>query len=403
LKILQINTSVNASAPGRIASEIGKVLLENGHESIIAYGRDSREHFSSLIKIGDRKDFLMHVLYTRVFDRHGYGSKSSTQKAVDQIKKINPDLIHLHNIHGYYINIEILFNYLKESKKTVVWTLHDCWPFTGHCSYFDRASCERWQNECHNCPLKNGYPSSWILDNSRNNYRRKKELFTGIYDLTIVTPSEWLASHVRQSFLNEYPVRVINNGVDLNVFKPVDPSVAREKYGLSGKHIILGVANIWSRRKGFEDFIKLRTLLDPNIKIILVGLNNKQIHALPNGIQGLFRTEEVTDLAALYSAADVFVNPTLIDNFPTVNLESLACGTPVITYKTGGSPETIDNETGIVVPKGDLESLKTAILEMLKRRNKAILVSCRSRAESLFDSRLRYLDYLKLYEQLKCC
>lgn len=401
MQILQVNTSANTSAPGRIASEIGKVLIDHGHQSIIVYGRDSREHTSSVIKIGGRKDFLIHVVNTRIFDRHGFGSKASTEKAINQIRKIDPDLIHLHNLHGYYINIEVLFNFLKESKKTVVWTLHDCWPFTGHCSYFDRVGCKRWQIECHKCPLKNGYPASWFFDNSKNNFRQKKAIFTGLDDLTIVSPSEWLASLIKQSFLNEYPVRVINNGIDLAVFKPVAPSIAREKYGLSGKHIILGVANIWSTRKGLDDFIKLRTLVGSDIEIVLVGLSTRQIQDMPIGIRGLTRTEDITDLAALYSAADVFVNPTLVDNFPTVNLEALACGTPVITYKTGGCPEAVDDHTGIVVARGDIESLKTAILEMLKMRNETILNNCRSRAERFFDSRLRYLDYLKLYEQLK--
>lgn len=401
MKILQVNTSVNTSAPGRIASEIGKVLIDQGHQSIIAYGRDNREHTSAVIKIGGMRNFLIHVINTRIFDKHGFGPKVSTEKAINQIKKIDPDLIHLHNLHGYYINIEVLFNFLKESKKPIVWTLHDCWPFTGHCSYFDRVSCSRWQSECHNCPLKNGYPASWLFDNSRGNFRRKKAIFTGLDDLTIVSPSEWLAAHIKQSFLKKYPVRVINNGVDLAVFKPVVPSIAREKFGLSGRHIILGVANIWSTRKGLDDFIKLRTLLGSDIEIVLVGLSKSQIQNLPIGIRGLTRTEEITDLAALYSAADVFVNPTLVDNFPTVNLEALACGTPVITYKTGGSPEAIDDHTGIVVTRGDINSLKTAILQMLKVRNAAILINCRARAVRFFDSRSRFLDYLKLYEQLK--
>lgn len=403
MKILQINTSVNTSAPGRIASAIGCLLIDKGHESFIAYGRSSREKESTVIKIGNSKDLIGHLIYTRVFDRHGFGSIRATKRFVNQLIELNPDIIHLHNIHGYFIHIGVLFSYLKKVGKPIVWTFHDCWPFTGHCSYFDRADCLRWQSECFECPLKYGYPASWFIDNSRSNFLKKKELFTGLNDINLVSPSNWLAKHLTNSFLQQYAIKVINNGVDIGKFKPVHPNYARDKYILSGKNIILGVANIWSKRKGYDDFMKLRTILDPGIEIVLVGLNSGQIRNLPQGIRGISRTECVEDLVALYSAADVFVNPTWIDNFPTVNLEALACGTPVVTYDTGGSPESIDDKTGIVVPKGDVFGLKTAIMSILLKDRKGLARDCRSRAERRYNSLTQYSEYLKLYESLTSC
>jgi len=401
VKVLQINTSINVSAPGRIASEIGDVLLDNGHESFVAYGRICRQTRSSAIKIGSNKDLLLHVFNSRLVDRHGFSSEKATVRFIDHVKEIDPDLIHLHNLHGYYIHVGVLFKYLKESNKPVVWTFHDCWPFTGHCSYFDRANCSRWQSECFKCPLKRGYPASWFLDNSTRNYILKKETFGGLNNLTLVSPSDWLSKHLANSFLKQYPVKIINNGLDLEKFKPFDPTSARNKWNLSGKHIILGVANIWSSRKGFDDFIKLRTLLDSQIEIVLVGLTPRHIKNLPTGIRGICRTDSIEDLSSLYSAADVFVNPTWIDNFPTVNLEALACGTPVVTYDTGGSVESIDNETGRFVPKGDVLLLKTSIVKLISEDRHTLRTSCRNRAEKLYDAKSRYCEYLTLYEQLK--
>ncbi len=397
MRILQINTSANTSAPGRIASEIGYLLMDNGHESFIAYGRTSREEKSSVIKITNIKDISFHILYTRLFDRHGFGSKKATERFINRIMEINPDVIHLHNLHGYYIHIGVLFGYLKKAEKPVIWTLHDCWPFTGHCSYFDRVDCIRWQSECFDCPLIRGYPASWLIDNSRRNFQNKKELFSSLNNINLVSPSNWLAKHLTNSFLGQYPIKIINNGVDIGKFKPIDPNYARDKFKLKGQYIILGVANIWSKRKGYDDFIKLRALLDPEIEIMLVGLSPGQIRNLSHGIRGISRTESIADLVALYSSADIFVNPTWVDNFPTVNLEALACGTPVVTYNTGGSPESIDNTTGIVVPKGDIPGLNTAIMDLLSKDRKVISIECRNRVERLYNSVSRYSDYLKLY------
>jgi len=398
MTILQVNSVVNTGSTGRIAEEIGQLAIDNGWQSHIAYGRKARSSKSELIRIGSKLDINIHVLQTRLFDRHGFGSKRATHNFVASIKKINPDIIHLHNIHGYYLNVEVLFDYLKQAGKPIVWTLHDCWAFTGHCSHFDEANCYKWQSKCFECPQIKQYPKSWFFDNSETNYAKKKELFSGVKNLTIVTPSNWLATQVKNSFLKEYPLKVIHNGVDLNVFSPKNNAAQLENYPLINKPYVIGVASVWTKSKGLFDFIKLRKLLPPELQIVLVGLNKKQINELPQGIIGIRRTENVFELASLYNGASVFVNPTYSDTFPTTNIESLSCGTPVATYKTGGSPEVMDEHTGRVVEKGDIIGLAETIKAISQKGKNHFELNCRKRAEKLYNKNDRYADYINLYK-----
>ena len=305
----------------------------------------------------------------------------------------------MHNVHGYYINIELLFNFLKEYNKPIVWTLHGCWAFTGHCAYFDYANCYKWETHCQKCPEKKSYPTSIFLDNSYDNFEKKKELFTGLKNMTLVTPSQWLAKLVKRSFLKEYPVIVINNGIDLNVFKPT-PSAFRKKYDLENKFIILGVAYKWERRKGLDYFIELSKMLREKEAIVLVGLSKKQIKDLPKNIVGITRTNSTKELAEIYTASDIFFNPTLEDNFPTTNLEALACGTPVITFNTGGSIEAIDNSTGYIVEKGDLQKVKKIIQKMEKEGKDTYSKHCIARANNYYDKNKKFQEYIELYEKL---
>jgi len=383
-----------------MAEGIGIAAIENGFESYIAAAYTNRPSQSIVIKIGGNLDRKLHGLKTRLCDRHGFGSKRATKKLISSITEIKPDIIHMHNIHGYYLNIDILFTFLKKSSIPVVWTLHDCWPFTGHCSYFDAVNCMKWQTECHHCPNRNGYPKSWFVDNSRANFHKKKELFNGIENLTIVVPSKWLSEHVKFSFLKSYPVLTIYNGVDIDVFRPLESETIRQKYGITGNKIVLGVASVWDWRKGLNDFFSLRDLLGNSAQIVLVGLSSKQIKVLSDQIIGIKRTENISDLAAFYSAATVFINPTYVDNFPTTNIEALACGTPVVTYNTGGSPEALDNKTGIVVKKGDLKQLFSAVQIILENGKEYYTKACRKRAEEHFSSKNRYMDYLNLYKEI---
>ena len=398
MKVLQINTTVNTTSTGRIAEEIGQMLQQHGHESYIAYKKvGPAGSTSKLIPFGSKIDVYLHGLKTRIFDRHGFGSGRATRQLIEKIDEINPDLIGLHNLHGYYLNIEVLFNYLKEIQKPVVWTLHDCWPFTGHCSFFDYVSCEKWKTECHDCPLSDKYPASWFMDRSRQNFQQKKALFNGLDNLTIVTPSHWLAMLVKQSFLSDYSVEVIHNGIDLEQFRSVNTSDVITQYNLAGKKVLLGVASIWDRRKGLKYFIELGKLLDNSFRIILIGLSEDKSRDLPKNIIAIPRTEDIDELVSFYSVADVFVNPTLVDNFPTTNLEALACGTPVITFDTGGSPEAISGETGSVVEKEDSEELYQSIQNFFKNGITIDSDDCRERCVQLFNKKERYKDYLDLY------
>lgn len=400
MKILQINTTINSGSTGKIAEDIGKLLIKNGHTSYIAFGRGNRPSESIKIKIGSQLSIYWHWLITAFFDKHGFGSKKASFELIKQIEKIKPDIIGLHNIHGYFLNMEILFKYLQKSNIPVVWTLHDCWAFTGHCTFFDSVNCEKWKLQCHQCPKTKFYPSSYLFDNSKKNYSIKKTLFN-LLDIHLITPSNWLNGLVKQSFLN-HSVNTIYNGIDLSIFKineKTNTSIIKEQF--NNKSVILGVASIWDKRKGLDDFIALSQILDRNkFQIILIGLSKDQITNLPPQLIGIERTENIQQLADYYNLTDVFINPTWQDNFPTTNIEALACGTPVITYKTGGSPEAIDENTGIVVNKGDIKGLEQAIHVIIKNGKSFYQDNCRKRAELLFDKNERYLDYIKLFESI---
>ena len=391
MKVLQINKSSGIWSTGKIASNIGEKLIELGHESYIGFGRDFAINESTNIRIGTKADNYIHAFYSILFDKQGFGSKRATKAFVKKVEEINPDIIHLHNLHGYYLNLEVLFKYLQQANKPVVWTLHDCWAFTGHCVHFDYIGCDRWKRGCGDCPQKS-YPPS-IIDDSEKNFIKKKQLFTGIKNMIIVTPSRWLGNLVKQSFLGKYPVKVINNGIDLSIFKPIESNF-REKNNLKDKFIILGVASSWSRRKGFDYFIELSKKIKADEIIVMVGLTKKQKDQLPENIIGITRTNDIKELVEIYSAADVFVNPTLEDNFPTTNLEALACGTPVITFNTGGSVESIDDSCGVVVEKGDIDELIKAI--NIIKRNTPDKDYCINKAKK-FDKNDRFNEYIELY------
>ncbi len=401
-KVLFINTSVNSGSTGRIAEEIGQTAIENGYHCYFGYGRLGRNSKLEKIRIGNDIDIKLHGLESILFDNHGFASRNATIKFIQEIERINPDIINIHNIHGYYMNVEILFEYLASTGIPVVWTFHDCWPFTGHCSFFDRYHCEKWKSGCYDCPNSKGYPKSLFLDRSKSNYKRKKELFNKPQNITIIPVCHWMENNVKQSFLKDYPTQVIYNGVDIDVFKPSieKNDEIKKKTGIAtNQKVILGVASIWDQRKGLDDFVKLRELLDNSYSIVLVGLSEKQIKNLPEGIIGIRRTENVHQLAELYSMADVFVNPTYIDNFPNTNIEALACGTPVVVYRTGGCPEAVDDKSGFVVNQGDIYMLKSTV-EFVSNNKLMYSAACRERVIRLYNKHDRYNDYVSLFDNL---
>lgn len=425
MKVLMINSVCGIGSTGRICTDLAQEFERTGHEVKIAYGRDENvpEKFRKYaVQIGTAMDVKLHGVLTRIFDAHGFGSKKATKNFLEWAEEYKPDLLWLHNIHGYYINIEMLFSWIKKHPEMEVkWTLHDCWAFTGHCAYFTMANCDKWKTHCEQCPQREKYPTSKGFDNSKRNFRRKRSAFTGVRNMTLITPSQWLSNLVKQSYLSEYPVEVLYNKIDKTVFKPT-PSEFRKRYGLENKKVILGVASTWDERKGLDDFIELAKMLDDSYAIVLVGLSKEQINGMnekfvdlkeseisnemitiycskqvnqdlnekpvrttelvknndyilknrnglviPVGVEHLYRaivgcgandkkqenepgvsrliciqrTNNAVELAQIYTAADYFVNPTYEDNYPTVNLEAVACGTYVVTYDTGGCRETI--------------------------------------------------------------
>ncbi len=391
--LLQINVAANWGSTGKIAEQIGLCAIKNGWTSYIAYRWNHNSSMSKLIRVSGKYGKYFHYLGNYLLDKEGLFSSRDTKQLITRIKEIKPDVIHLHNIHDHWLNYRLLFEYLNQTDIKVVWTFHDCWPFTGHCFHFVTKNCERWKTQCYDCPLQHEYPKT-LVDRSTKNFELKKKMFGGNKNLSIVACSEWLGNFVKDSFLKDKPLTIIHNGVDLKVFRPTLPKKSFE----DGKFRILAVSNVWNKEKGIDDIFKLREVLSDDYQITVVGLSEKQVKTLPPGIIGIQRSQNVQELVNLYSESDVLVNPTYADTFPTVNLEALACGTPIITYRTGGSPEAIDEKTGVVVEQGNVKTLTEAILKMKKKS--LFAVDCRKRAERFFDKDKCYEECIKLYEQL---
>ena len=361
-----------------------------GYEACAVYGRYGSSGSTKTYKASSLIDNMLHGIRSMLLDDHCRGSLISTRRLLQWIDVFRPDVISLHNAHGYYLNLPVFLSGVARRGIPIIWTLHDCWLFTGHCAYFEQVGCSRWETGCHTCPMTKEYPRSF-MDRSSRNWHWKKELLADYPNLTFVTPSNWLSNLVSRSFLRSHQNKVIRNGIDLKLFYP--RNFLEEK-------TVLGVANFWSKSKGLKDFIRLRDRLDEGWKIKLVGLNQKQIDVLPPGIEGIKKTQSIDQLAYLYSAASVFVNPTYSDNFPTTNLEALACGTPVVTYKTGGSPESITSRVGRVVNQGDLDALAKAICEIESELDEGIRDRCRQHAMAHYSDIDNFAEYIDLAESL---
>ncbi|MBE5801189.1 MAG: glycosyltransferase [Clostridiales bacterium] len=399
MRIYQLNTFCGIKSTGKIALEIANLVKEDGGECRIGYGAGDvpPEAAPYAYRIGNPLERKIHGAIRKLFDAEGYGSYHGTQRLIHDIRDFSPDLIHLHNIHGAYLHIPSLFTYLQEAKVPVLWTLHDCWPFTGHCAYFDASGCQQWLSECNHCPSQRQYPVCLGIDGSRRNHRMKKRVLCKPEDMTFVLPCQWLNSHFSRSYLSHYPTRVIYNGVNRDVFHPVE-SKLRTKYGLKGKKVVLSVASDWDERKGLSYLIEAAQKMGESFTFVLIGLTSAQIEQLPQGMIGLTNTADSMELAAWYSTADCFANPTLEDNMPMVNLEALACGTPVVVFSTGGCPEAVTPECGLIVPKGDLDALCSSIAVVCEN-NASMRTACVQRAAS-FDCRSTFQAYLSLYKEL---
>ena len=394
MKILMINSVCGIGSTGRICTDLAGVLEKQGHTVKIAYGRQAAPpQFAKYgVRIGSDIGVRLNGICSRLIDNEGFNAYFATKKFIRWVEEYDPDVIHLHNLHGYYLNLPLLFRYLKRTQKRIVWTLHDCWAFTGHCAHYAAAGCDRWRTRCHHCPQKKEYPRSALLDRSAANFIKKRSLFTGLQNLTIVTPSYWLAEQVKNSYLKEYEVKPIYNGIDLSVFKPTESDFAAQ-HKLEGKKIILGVATAWNEKKGLLDFMRLAKILPDAYRIVLVGLSQKQIAQLPPEVLGLSRTENLQQLVQIYSAADVFVNPSVEETMGLTTAEALACGTPAITYNRTAVPEVADETCGVAVDCSP-ERIVNALGQLC-----ASVEDCVKRAR-FFDKNEKWNEYLRLYEQV---
>lgn len=399
MKVLLINEECGTGSTGRICTDIAVALEKDGNVVKIAYGRNAKrvpnQYQKYAVQIGNEWDLKIHGVMTRLLDATGFGSVRATEVFVRWAKEFNPDVVHLHNLHGYYVNIEILFECLKELNKPIVWTLHDVWPFTGHSAYCDAVGCEKWMTGCGNCPQISVYPKAYI-DRSKANWIRKKKIFCGVNHMEIVTPSDWLAGLVRKSFLKDYPITVIHNGIDITKFHEVDP-LDRKICRRENKKILLSVATVWNDLKGLGDFIKLAGFLNDQYCIVLVGeMTDRQCKMLPSNIKHVPKTSSVEEMVQLYNMADLYVNLTYCDTYPTVNLEAAACGIPVITYAVGGSTESAEKYGGIAVERGDIEAIKKWIVRMTGKKQKRCAVANKYE----LDKQYAVQKYMELYRSI---
>lgn len=394
MKVLQINATYGSGSTGKICYSVAKLMDKENIENLTLYSQGSLKA-ENAVKIKNKTYYKIQALKSRVFGNYGFNSSSATKEIIRQIKEFSPDIVHLHNIHGHNVNLKTLFKFFKKNPEIkLFWTFHDCWAFTAYCPHYTMAKCYKWQSECSHCKQKKEY--SWFFDKSKKLFNRKKELFTGL-NLTVVTPSEWLAGEVKKSFMKDYPVKVINNGIDLSVFKPTE-SDFKEKYGIGkDKFVLLGVAFGWGERKGLDVFIELSKRLDKNkYAIVLVGGNAETDKLLPKDIISIHRTQNQTELAEIYSSCDLFVNPTREEVLGLVNIEANACGTPVLTFDSGGSPECINKKSGSVVSCDDINGLIKEI-ERIRNERPFTKENCILRAEE-FDADKKFKEYTELYK-----
>ena len=394
MKVLFVNLVYGAGSTGKIIADMMEVLKRSGHDAKALYGTGEKSDDPDAVRVSGKPGYYFHNAVSRFTDHAGLYSRAATRKLIREIRAFSPDVIHLHTLHGFYVNYEMLFRFLKQAGVPVIWTLHDCWAFTGHCTYFSQANCTQWQTLCQDCRLLCRYPHCYGRGDVTRNYLRKKAAFTGVENLTLTTPSQWLAEQAAHSFLRDYPCVVVPNGIDRAVFRP-QPSGLRAAYHLQDKKIVLGVANAWNARKGLPDMLALAERLGAAYQVVLIGLTERQLPHIPPNVLGLLRTADRTELARWYTAADVFVNPTYDETFGLTTVEAQACGTPAVVYATDGCPETLLTEDSVLVAQGDREALARAVREVAQRG-----VRVDDHAADRLDKDRAYEKYVRLYERV---
>lgn len=405
-KLLLVNTYGNLWSTGRLAAEVGEVAKNNGWECYFAYASQAKPCGYQMIRINTSRVLnKIHFFFSRILNLKGFGSWWETRKFIRTIKKICPDIIHLHNIHGDYLNIPLFFRFLKRANIPVVWSLHDCWAMTGGCTHFVYFRCEQWKTGCHNCPrYKNKDRGGELRGFIRTMpwvYKYKKQLFEAVPNLTIVSASEWLAQIARNSYLSIKDIRVIPNGIDVSIFKPYDNTTEiRRKYDLRDKFVIMGVGTEWSVRKGFNDYLQLSQKLSSDFVIVLVGVDHLTQKQLPTNIIGISKTDNIAELALLYSTANVVTSLSYQEAFGLTPIEGFACGTPAIVYNNTALPELITPQTGIIVETGSIDKLVEAIEEIRSRGKQYYSPCCRETAEKFYNKYTQYSKYVELYQEI---
>ena len=394
--ILQLNSVFSEGSVTTIIKAISEVALEKNINTVFVSGPRSKTILNkNQIVIGNKFDSFFQLISSRIFDNHGLSSKWATKQLINKIKKIKPDIIHIHNLHGYYLNYKLLFEFFNKNKLKILMTMHDCWNFTGHCTHFEHINCSKWESTCKKCPSISSYPKSFFMDNSYKNFNTKKEVFLENQNLEIVTVSKWLKSKVNKSFLKEKKIHTILNGIDVNVFKPLDLKNKIKKF------IILGSARNWSMEKGIYDFIELSNRLGSEFIFYLIGLDKNKFKNLPNNIVPIKKIYDKNEMNLYYNKADLYLNLSHIETFPTTNMESISSGTPVITYDVGGARETVLPDTGKCIKKNDIDMLEKLVIDF---KNKKINFLDKNLMHNLcrkyFNYKVNFVDYIKIYKSM---
>lgn len=400
--VLQINIESNYGSTGRIVEGIGRLAQSQGIETHVAYSRGANPSRLNTHHIGNKLSQGLHLVRTRVFGDHLKGSGFSTKQLIKLIEKLDPNIVHIHQVHGYYLHVPILFKYLRKSDRKIVWTLHDCWSYTGHCSYYTKIGCQKWLKECHNCPQFSGYPKSYFFDRSKEEFNLKKELFASMQNLHLVAISDWLKEEVSKSILAELPISVIKNGVDLEIFKPIkfNRELEKKKRGITSKNVVIATGTTWNSSKGLEDYKKLGAKLPNNTTLLLVGIPTYLQVGFPNSTICIERTESKEELSLLYNIADVVLSLSYQESFGLTIPEGLACGTPGVAYRNTALKEHISEHTGKLVMTGNIQEASQAIAEVIEVGKSAMSEACISFCHKNYNLKNNYQNYLSLYSQL---
>ena len=400
MKLLQINAVYGIGSTGHIVRDISIKAEESGIDSFVAYSV-AREKPEKGYLIGNTADKKVHALLSRVSGKQAFFSARATKRLVKYIDTIKPDIVHLHNLHSNYISLPVLLSELAERKIKVMLTQHDCWFFTGNCFHFSAIGCEKWEAGCRNCPGRNKIGTkSWISDCTYSVWQEKKRLFSMIDDLVVVSCSDWLTDITRRSFLGNRRLMTIHNGVNLEVFRPITSNGIRTRLQIDDKaFVVLGMANKWLLERNREVLSAVLSMTD--IILVLLGCTKEQqIKVNGSNVKTVGFVGDKHELACYYSAADVFVNLSWEDTFPTVNLESLACGTPIIAHYCTGVPEMVDAKVGMVIQPGCAEKMIAAINEVKSVGKDYYSKHCRAKAEKEYDYKQCVAKYISLYQDM---